>query len=260
MSLGIQSILIGLVAYFGYMHNFTGSTMVNRPIVMSTLTGLVLGDMETGIIVGAALELAFLGAVPIGASNPPDMTSGSIIGTAFVILSGASTGTAVTLAIPVATLVLLFNNLLMMFVLTWAAHIADKYAEQGDATKVEWICRIASAFLAQGLPAILVAVAFYAGIDAIQGVLAYIPDWVSHGMDVAAGILPAIGFAMLARMILSKELIAFLLLGFLLTAYLNVPVLGVALFGLAVALVVYFMSGNKQGSTATEVYEDDNEF
>lgn len=79
-------------------------------------------------------------------------------------------------------------------------------------------------------------------------------------MDVAAGILPAIGFAMLARMILTKELTAFLIIGFLLAAYLNIPVLGVALFGLAIALVVYFMGGNKQNATATEVYDDDNEF
>ena len=110
-----KTILIFLVAFFGYMHSYWGSTMCNRPLIMGTLVGLVLGDVKTGIVVGSALELAFLGAVPIGASNPPDMTSGSVIATAFVILSGADTGMAVTIAIPVATLVALFDNLQMMF-------------------------------------------------------------------------------------------------------------------------------------------------
>ena len=55
---------------------------------MAPLVGLVLGDLTLGVQVGALLELIFLGAVPIGASNPPDITSGSIIGTAFVILTG----------------------------------------------------------------------------------------------------------------------------------------------------------------------------
>lgn len=45
MSLGLQALLIGLVAFFGYMHSYMGSTMWNRPIIVSTLTGLVLGDL-----------------------------------------------------------------------------------------------------------------------------------------------------------------------------------------------------------------------
>ena len=61
-------------------------------------------------------------------------------------------------------------------------------------------------------------------------------------------------------MILTKELAAFLLVGFLLVAYLGVSVFGVALFGLAVALVVYFFSGNRKQDAAMEVYDDDNEF
>ncbi len=79
------------------------------------------------------------------------------------------------------------------------------------------------------------------------------------GMDVAAGIIPAIGFAMLARMIVTKEMSAFLLAGFLAAAYLNISVLGVALFGVVIALVVYYGSKNKQANEA-EVAVDDNEF
>lgn len=111
----VQSLLITLVALFGYMHNWVGSTMWNRPIIVSALTGLVLGDLQTGIITGATLELSFMGAVPIGASNPPDSTSGAILGTSFVILTGQEIGAAVVLAIPIATLVLMICNLCGMF-------------------------------------------------------------------------------------------------------------------------------------------------
>ena len=255
--MSIQAILIWCVAFFGYTHCYVGSTMWNRPIIMATLTGLVLGDLTTGIILGAALELAFLGAVPIGASNPPDMTSGSIIGTAFVILTGAEVGTAVALAIPIATLVLLFDNLLMMFVLVWAGHAADKYANEGDANKVEWVCRIAGI----GNKAILATVvmfAFIAGVPVVEQLLTVIPEWLTHGMDVAAGILPAIGFAMLARMIVTKELVAYLIAGFILVAYLGMPVFGVALCGLVVVLIMFF--AEKKSNNVVEVVEDDNEF
>ena len=59
-NLMIQALLITLVAFIGYMHCYWGSTMNNRPIIVAPLVGLVLGDMTTGIMVGATLELIFL--------------------------------------------------------------------------------------------------------------------------------------------------------------------------------------------------------
>ncbi|MDI5424766.1 PTS sugar transporter subunit IIC, partial [Salmonella enterica subsp. enterica serovar Kentucky] len=43
---------------------------------LGLLTGLVLGDMETGIVMGATLELAFIGSFSVGASLPPDVVTG----------------------------------------------------------------------------------------------------------------------------------------------------------------------------------------
>lgn len=255
-SLFVQALLMTAVAFVGYMHSYWGSTMHNRPIIVSTLVGLVLGDLTTGIMIGSALELAFLGAVPIGASNPPDMTSGSVIATAYVIISGQDVGTAVTLAITIATLVALLDNLLMMFVLTEAGHIADKYAEEGNCNKVDAVVRIASVGN-KLLLAIVVGLGYYFGIPVIEQVLAFIPEFITHGMDVVAGLLPAVGVAMLAKMILTKELSPFLLFGFLITAYLEVPTFGVALAGLGVAAIVYFSSNSQ---SKKEVVVDDNEF
>lgn len=249
-----QTLLIILVAFFAYMHSYMGSTMHNRPIIVAPLVGLVLGDVTTGILVGATLELVFMGAFPIGASNPPDFVSGTIIATAFIIMSGQEIAAAVALAVPIATLVLLFDNLLMTVVLTQASHIADRYAAKGDIESVEKVQRIAG-IGNKVILALVVGLGFYVGVPLIETVLEYIPEFVIHGMDVAAGILPAIGFAMLARMMISKELFPFLLLGFLLAAYLNVPVLGIALFGLCIAL--YYL--NKK-TVELEVSDDDNEF
>ncbi|EHC28083.1 PTS system protein, mannose-specific 2C component, partial [Salmonella enterica subsp. enterica serovar Alachua str. R6-377] len=49
----------------------------------------MLGDMETGIVMGATLELAFIGSFSVGASLPPDVVTGGILGVAFAINSGA---------------------------------------------------------------------------------------------------------------------------------------------------------------------------
>lgn len=248
-----ETALIILVAFFAYMHSYVGSTMHNRPIIIAPLVGLALGNLQTGILAGATLELVFMGAFPIGASNPPDFVSGTIIATSYIIKSNQEIAAAVVLAVPIATLVLLFDNFLMTVVLTSAAHRADSYAEKGDIKGVERTMRIAG-IGNKIILSLVVGLGFYLGVPFIEKVLAYIPAFVTHGMDVAAGILPAIGFAMLARMMVNKKLLPYLIAGFLLSAYLKVPVLGIALFGLVLALNYW------NHSETTEVVIDDNEF
>jgi len=251
----VQTILIILIAFFAYMHCYMGSTMHNRPIIIAPLVGLVLGDLHTGIVIGATLELVFMGAFPIGASNPPDFVSGAIISTAYVIMTGQEVASAVVLAVPIATLVLLFDNFQMTVLLTWASHIADKYAEKGDIKGVERVQRIAG-IGNKVLLALVVGLGFVVGVPVIEMILQYIPEFVTRGLDVAAGIIPAIGFAMLARMMMTKKMIPFLLLGFILASYLNMPIIGVALFGLVIALVFFYYNG----TMTKEVANDDNEF
>ena len=251
----VQTILIILIAFFAYMHCYVGSTMHNRPIVIAPLVGLALGDFHTGIVLGATLELVFMGAFPIGASNPPDFVSGTIISTAYVVLTGQEVASAVVLAVPIATLVLLLDNVQMTVLLTWASHVADKYAEKGDINGVERV-RIIAGIGNKILLALVVGLEFILGVPVIEKILKYIPEFVTHGLDMAAGVIPAIGFAMLARMMLTKKSIPFLLLGFVMAAYLNLPVIGVALFGVAAALVYYNATMTKK----TEVAYDDNEF
>ncbi|CCO10446.2 PTS system sorbose-specific iic component family protein [Carnobacterium maltaromaticum LMA28] len=249
-------ILIFLIAFFAYMHSFFGSTMWNRPIVVGPLVGLALGDVEAGLKLGATLELVFMGAFPVGASNPPDFVSGTIIATAYVIMSGQSISSAVLLAVPIATLVLLIDNLQMTFLLTHASHKADKYAQEGNIKGVERT-QIIYSILNKVILALVVAVGFALGVPAIEKILSFVPAFITHGLDIAAGIIPAIGFAMLAKMMLTKNMVPFLLLGFLLTAYLNVTVVGVALFGIVAVMLVMSISKNK---TQQEDFVDDNEF
>lgn len=68
----IKTILIFLIALLGYSEWLTGTSYLQRPIVLGPLVGLVMGDMVTGTIMGATMELAMVGAISVGAYNPPD--------------------------------------------------------------------------------------------------------------------------------------------------------------------------------------------
>ena len=87
----MQAIFIGIVAFIGFLECGVGNSMIQRPIVMGPLVGLVLGDVQTGLAVGATLELAFMGNVTIGAALPPEITAGGILGTALAISSHGGT-------------------------------------------------------------------------------------------------------------------------------------------------------------------------
>lgn len=76
----VKTILIFLIGLLGYSEWLTGTSFLQRPIVLGPLVGLVLGDMQAGIIMGATLELAMIGAISVGAYNPPDLISGTVLG------------------------------------------------------------------------------------------------------------------------------------------------------------------------------------
>lgn len=135
----VQSIGLGLIGVFCILDSrLLGRMNFERPLIVSTLVGLVLGDMEKGLIVGASLELMSLGLVNIGAAAPPDMNMASIIATAFAILSNANAEAALTIAIPISVLGQILG-ILMRTILSNLTHVADRFIEQGKFSQARRI-------------------------------------------------------------------------------------------------------------------------
>lgn len=235
---GLQAILLGLLTALIVMDWMTGTNNISRPIISSVFVGLILGDLKTGIIMGATLELAFIGAITIGASRPPDLVSGGILGTAFAIASGKGAAFALALAFPIAALFLVVDNLLTLLVLPMIARKADSFVEEGELKKAANM-HIVGWVVVKSLPrAVFVTLAFYLGSSAMESVLDKIPAFIQNGINIAAGIMPALGFAILLQMILKKDVAVFFVLGFSLYSYLQVPVLGISIFAACLAYIL----------------------
>lgn len=53
----VQALLLGLLGGIGIWDSRVGGIwMIDRPLVLGPLVGLILGDFTTGIIVGGSLE------------------------------------------------------------------------------------------------------------------------------------------------------------------------------------------------------------
>lgn len=251
----VQALLIGIWAGIAGIDMFDGLTHVHRPIVTGLVVGIILGDMETGLIVGASLELVFMGMVPLAGAQPPNVVIGGIIGTSIAIIGGLDAQAAVGIAIPFAVaaqagITLLFTAFSPLM------HKADKYAEAGDTKAIEKINYLGMAILFVSY-FICAFLPIFFGADKAAEIVAMVPTFIIDGLKVAGGVMPAIGFAILIKIMLKKEYVAFLIGGFVLVAYFNVPILGLALIGLAIAMYDYFARENQATNVVVkEDYED----
>ncbi|OPX17855.1 hypothetical protein BXT86_04300 [candidate division WOR-3 bacterium 4484_100] len=57
-----------------------GEFGLSQPIIAGTILGAIFGEPKTGIMLGAVIQLIFLGGLPIGRDIPPDAQGAGIVG------------------------------------------------------------------------------------------------------------------------------------------------------------------------------------
>jgi len=233
----VYALVLGLLAYYAW-YDILGPTitLAFRPLISGFFTGLIIGDVKTGLLIGGTLELMALGVYTYGGATIPEYSVGAILGTYFGKTNGFDTGLA--LAIP-AALLLTQVDVLNRFLNFVFVHRADAYAEAGDSKGFDRMM-VAYSHMIWGFSRfipVFLAVAFGKGVvDAVTTFFNTYP-WIDKGIMVVGGLLPALGFAMLLKIMPVVKYPAFLLIGFVLFAYLKVPLLGIAVAGVAIALV-----------------------
>jgi fructoselysine/glucoselysine PTS system EIID component len=229
-------LLITLIVMFGHMEDFLGAALFSRPLVLGPLVGLVLGDLTQGIIIGATLELIFMGNIKVGAAIPPDVITGGVLGTAFAIMSGKGPAIALALAIPISILAEMVISGLFVFRPMFNSRF-NSYAENGDYRKIERL-HVASGLLKPLMMGILTFLALELGDNVMKSFLDSIPPWVQSGLQVAGNMLPAVGFALLMNLMFNQKVAAWFFLGFILASYLKLPMIAIGGLGVIFALII----------------------
>ena len=76
--------------------------MISRPLVAATITGILIGQPASGLLIGATLELIALETLPFGASRYPEWGSASVVGGAIFSSHPSHPAGAMTLAMVAA--------------------------------------------------------------------------------------------------------------------------------------------------------------
>lgn len=229
-------LLVTLVAMFGHAEDFLATSLLSRPLVLGPLVGAVLGDFTQGVIMGASLELIFMGNIKVGAAIPPDVITGGVLGTAFAILSGQGVAVALALAVPISILAEMLVSGLFIVRSAFNKKFAEA-AEAGDFVRFQRL-HIASGLLKPLLMGVVVFLALQLGAGVMKTFLETIPAWVNTSLHVAGNMLPALGIALLMNVMFNKKVAPWFFLGFLLSSFLHLPMIAVACLGVVVALLV----------------------
>lgn len=221
--------IVGFEAWLAY-------PMINAPIVLCPIVGLIMGDLHTGILAGATLQLIFLGVMQIGGTLPADATLGSVFGTAMAIALGQSVEVAMSLAIPVAMVGSIFTFLgyvLRGLFNPWV----ERYCKEGNMTALERL-HMALAFLPELPKCIVLFVALAFGSGLAEAIVTMIPEVVTSGLDYATGLMPAVGIALLLKMMWSKKMAVYFFLGAALVSFLHIPMIGIAILGVILSIII----------------------
>jgi mannose/fructose/N-acetylgalactosamine-specific phosphotransferase system component IIC len=183
-----------------------------------------------------------------GGATIPDFQTGAIVGTAVGALGG---GIPAGLAVAIPTALLMTQaDVLGRAVTTVFIHAADGYAERGDQRGLSAMHLLGQ--VPWGLTrAIPVFLAVWLGAGPIQSVIAALPAWFTHGLQVTGTILPALGFALLLTMLPVRRFWPFLIIGFALFAYLKMPIIGIALVAVAIAFLYQMLQPRTSGTASS---------
>lgn len=178
----VTALLLGLVGVFCILDSrILGRMNFERPLITCTIVGALLGDLQTGLTLGASIELMSLGIVNIGAAAPPDMNMAAIICAAFAILTDASAETALALAIPIAVLGQMLG-VLMRTILSNLTHVADHAIAEGKFRKA-WSMHIVWGTVLYSLMYFIpIFLSVYFGTDLVQKIVAFIPAWLTDAL------------------------------------------------------------------------------
>lgn len=240
-----QGIVVSIFALIAGIDFWLEGLYIFRPMIVCTVTGMILGDTTTGIIAGGLTELAFAGLTPVGGTQPPNPIMAGIMTVVLAHTTSHSPAAAIGLSLP-------FSILMQYIILFYYSAFSvltkklDTYAQQADIKKFGRLALMPTGIVAITY-GIITFLCVYGAQEPIRLLVNSMPVWLSHGFEIAGGILPAVGFGLLLKSMLKAQYVPYLLIGFTIACFVKFGnLMPVAVIGIALALVEYYRAKKDQ--------------
>ena len=210
----VEIVLLAIVTFFFAIDQFSLTEIVYRPIIACPIIGAILGDVNTGLVVGGTYELMMVGNMPVGGAQPPNAVLGSVVAMIFAVKAKMDINAALGACMIFAT----FGQYVVTLTFTIMSGLmakADKAANEANPKGITAVCNTSMAIL--GTLFAVIAILAYVGGTAASGALQSLSgkaSWFMGGLSAAGGMMRFVGFAVLLKIMLSNDLWGWLLGGF----------------------------------------------
>lgn len=251
----IKALLIGFFYWLGSSENAlpitTGNGGWQLPLVGGTVCGIILGDVQTGVAIGSAVTVLYMGNVVIGGVMTADVNSVAYICTSLAILSGADENLAMALAATIGVLgAAIFTAYESIASIFYAA--GDKAIAKGDIKAMKRAYIVLPQFVIIPLRFGLAVSTVLLGAEYAADLLAAIPESVLHMASVLGALLPAVGLSiLLAYTLKDMKMLVFFFLGLMAVTFAKFNIVAVAVLGVCLA-VSYYIFTDKGDSKIVE--------
>lgn len=243
--------LFSAVLYAVSIPGYGVGAAYKSPAALGLIYGLIFKDVQSGLMIGCSIQLLYLGVVATGNNMPSDPALAGIIAIPLALSQNLDPDMAVSIAVPFGILGTLFNNL-KRSINIWFLHYADRKAEELNIKEINK-CAVFYPWLFMSLIQIIpVFIISYLGPTAAKFLIDYLPSWVTNGLAVAGGVLPAIGFALMITQIGRKEILPYYFIAYFLVRYLGLNTMAISIFGVCIALIIFFNSKKEVGGQENE--------
>lgn len=250
----IQVVLISLI--YALFHGNGGLPPIGRittmvtPFTFSWLIGAVLGDWKQGLIIGATIQTINMTPVIIGGITTVDLWYSATLVIPLVISYGLDITAAVAIAAPVAVIANFLGqiNIIGLFDLVYVP-LGDKAAAEGNWKKLLYVSHVLPAVLNTAFKFVVAFMGVYAGTAATSLIINKIPESVMLGFGAAAGLMPAVGFAMFLALIGKMKFLPYFFVGFYLVKFAGLSTIVIGLIGLILGFI-YML--NREGMNDSE--------
>ena len=236
----LMAIVMGLMYWIarGMIGGYFAFFFIASPIVIGVVAGLIYGDLQQGLIIGGGIAAAFAGIIAPGGNLPTDSALAATTVIPIALATGLSAEQAIAFAVPMGLVGSFVTNLRKMINVIFV-HRADKCAENGDSAGLTRCAVIYPPLIELPLLFLPVFLIVMFGQDAMLAFMHSVPTWVMHGLEVAGGVMPTIGFALIMNMIGKPKMIPYTIIGFILVKAVGLNSITVGLMaGCAAFLVV----------------------
>lgn len=254
-----EALIVGIVYFLAYCEvsmPFLGAGLQD-PVTVGLILGAIFGDYKLGMEIGVGIGLMYFNAgAQVGGNLPTDAVLASCIVVPLAIKFNIPVATAMAVAVPFGVLGTFVDNARRMINGVWNRE-AQKHVDEGRWDKLTFDSVVGPTLVNAAVRIIPLALLLFVFGSAAGDVIANLPQWLTDGFGVIAGLLPGLGLILCVQFIGKQELLPYFLVGFFAVKLGGISTVFCALIGICLAFLHLQFTAYKFDED--EEYEEEEE-